>query len=328
MFGWLKKHFIPHAGNVYRPHFLRGKNARRIAVLIIAVELVVFLLPSLANVNLSGNLAAVISAVLDNLTNTEREAQNLPTLAVSPKLTAAAQMKAEDMAAKSYFAHTSPEGKTPWYWLEFVGYKYQYAGENLAVNFSDSEDVTKAWLESPTHKANIVKGNYTEMGTGIARGIYKGSNTVFVAQVYANPMPEALPFPVTLPIRTVEAAPTPASPDVTSGERVGVLGTATEATPPVEQNTVEGPTLSQKLLASPRNTANTLLVIIFVAVAIALILYAAIKVRGHHLDIIGNGLLLLAIIGAILVANYYFSYRKLITTSTDYSREENIDESR
>lgn len=108
-------------------------------------------------------------------------------------------MKAQDMATKGYFAHTSPEGKkTPWYWLKQVGYQYQYAGENLAINFTDSKDVTNAWMNSPTHKANIVKDKYTEVGTGIATGLYEGRETVFVAQVYANPIVKEVEQPKTV----------------------------------------------------------------------------------------------------------------------------------
>ena len=190
MFSWLKKHFIPHEGNDHRPHILRGSGIRNIVILIIFLEIFAFLIPTLTRINMTGGMAAVLPAVLADLTNQERQEQNLSTLTVSQILNQAAEMKATDMATKGYFAHTSPEGKNPWYWLEKVGYKYQYAGENLAINFSDSKDVTNAWMASPTHKANIVKGNYTEIGTGIASGIYEGRETVFVAQVYANPLPK------------------------------------------------------------------------------------------------------------------------------------------
>jgi hypothetical protein len=131
--------------------------------------------------------AAVVPAVVAELTNTERASQNLPYLATNPHLNAAAQAKAEDMASKGYFAHTSPEGRTPWYWLDQAGYKYEYAGENLAVNFANSSEVVSGWMASPTHRANIVKGVYTEVGTGVATGFYQGKEAIFVAQVYANP---------------------------------------------------------------------------------------------------------------------------------------------
>ena len=63
------------------------------------------------------NLASVVSAVLVDLTNADRKANALGVLTVNPTLVVAAQEKANDMAAKSYFAHTSPEGLTPWHWF-------------------------------------------------------------------------------------------------------------------------------------------------------------------------------------------------------------------
>jgi len=121
------------------------------------------------------------------LVNGRRAENNLPELKVSPLLTQVAQMKAEDMARKGYFAHISPEGVTPWYWFNKVGYRYAYAGENLAVSFTDSEEVTEAWMNSASHKANIVGRYYEEIGTGVATGTLNGKVTTFVVQVYAKP---------------------------------------------------------------------------------------------------------------------------------------------
>lgn len=102
-------------------------------------------------------------------------------------LSAAAQLKANDMAAKGYFAHVSPDGKTPWYWIDKVGYSYDYAGENLAVNFIDSADVSNAWMASPTHRANILNPVFKEVGTATAVGTYKGRNAIFVVQLFGTP---------------------------------------------------------------------------------------------------------------------------------------------
>ncbi len=89
------------------------------------------------------------------LTNEERIDNGLSALELNPKLELAAQQKAQDILSKDYFAHQSPDGFTPWYWFEKVGYDYQYAGENLAIGFLDSEEVSQAWLESPSHRANL-----------------------------------------------------------------------------------------------------------------------------------------------------------------------------
>ncbi|MFZ3011953.1 MAG: CAP domain-containing protein [Minisyncoccia bacterium] len=334
MFSWLKKHFIPHPENDHRPHILRDQSTRNIIAIILFLELFSFVLPTVSNINMLDGMAAVLPSVLSDLTNVERQSQRLPILSVNSLLNKAAEMKAQDMALKGYFAHTSPEGLTPWYWILLSGYKYQYAGENLAVNFQDSKDVTEAWLNSPTHKANIVKGNYTEMGTGIANGMYKGREAVFVAQVYANPMPKTFPKAV-----VVETKPSPTPKIVAVSEPTketeNVLGAEVSTTaslavnPDVQILNIENknytetqPTFWQKLLASPRNTTNVLMAIIFSIVALALLLYIIIKIRSHHVDLLTNGLAMLAIIGAIFIANYQYSYRSMvITQGLDYSVE-------
>lgn len=190
MFKWFKKHFIPHEGNGHRPHFLERRNVFRLGALILFLELALFILPTanFARYSKEFGIGSVLPGVLSSLTNEERSKENLPILAENSLLVQAAQLKAEDMASKSYFAHTSPEGKAPWYWFNQVGYVYAFAGENLAVNFTDSEKVTEAWMNSPTHRANIVAGAYTEVGTGVATGTYKGYESIFVAQVYGRPL--------------------------------------------------------------------------------------------------------------------------------------------
>ncbi|MFA6256729.1 MAG: CAP domain-containing protein [Candidatus Paceibacterota bacterium] len=332
---WLKKHFIPHPENDHRPHLLRADTARNTILVVLFFEITLFVIPALLNLNLSGGMAAVLPAVLGNLTNEERQELNLPTLTVNPLLEQAAQMKAQDMADKGYFAHTSPEGKTPWYWMEVAGYKYQYAGENLAVNFRDSEDVTRAWLASPTHRANIVKGNYTEMGTGIARGKYNGKATVFVAQVYANPMPAPIAkeiIPVNVPVRAFVATPT-IKPQVLGTETVAqalekntdVAETPIKEELKFEAKVSEEPSPWHEFMASPRNTTNTILIVISGVMALALFFYLALRMKEHETDLVNNGLTVLAIALAVMIGNYYLTFNNMtVTASYDYALEDTI----
>jgi hypothetical protein len=132
-------------------------------------------------------LAAVVPAEIIALTNTERAGNNVGSVADNAELDAAAQAKANDMAANGYFSHVGPDGKTPWQWIDASGYQYQYAGENLAVRFIDSTDVVNAWMESPTHRANIVKPVYTEIGVGVAQGMYQGEPATYVVQYFGTP---------------------------------------------------------------------------------------------------------------------------------------------
>jgi hypothetical protein len=135
----------------------------------------------------TSSMAAVVSSVLVGLANGDRAAAGVPALAVNPLLTEAAQEKADDMAEKGYFAHTSPEGVSPWYWFGAVGYSFSQAGENLAVNFTDSDAVEAAWMNSPEHRANILNGAFTEVGIATALGTYQGRQALFVVQEFGTP---------------------------------------------------------------------------------------------------------------------------------------------
>jgi len=135
----------------------------------------------------SPQVAAVVSAVLVELANGDRASGGFGILKINPRLVAAAQAKANDMAAKGYFAHTSPEGVDPWHWFKEAGYTFDHAGENLAVDFSDSGDVERAWMESPTHRENILNPRFTEVGIATAQGTYQGRPTTFVVQEFGTP---------------------------------------------------------------------------------------------------------------------------------------------
>lgn len=312
MITFLKNHFIPHEGNDHRPHFLRKESIRNVLLLIVFCELSTFTLPLLSNsdyVRNSSQLATVLPSLLATLTNQERQAQKLQPLTTDPLLTHAAELKAQDMAKNGYFAHTSPEGLTPWYWLENVGYDYQYAGENLAINFNESKDVTQAWMNSPTHRANITKDKYTQIGTGVATGLYLGKPAVYVAQVYARPFP-----PEHAQKKVAQVVTAHKQAKITSGK---VLGAEIEVQ---EQKPI---TWWQTLFSSPRNTTQTILSLIFLFVSLALVLNTFIKIREHHPDLVIGGLLILSVIGAFLIINSYFSNRDMkVLDSVEYSREE------
>ena len=189
---WLKKYFIPHEHNDHKPHFLRSETTVIVIGFVLFVE-VAFLLEILVLFPNTNFFASILPAVLVDETNSGRMGNALEELKINPLLQEAARLKANDMAAKSYFSHESPEGKTPWYWLEQAGYEYVYAGENLAVNFIDSEDVVVAWMNSPAHRANMLNDKFSEIGIAAARGTYEGRETTFVVQFFGKPVLAALP---------------------------------------------------------------------------------------------------------------------------------------
>ena len=183
----LKTYIFPSSENEYKPHIFRGVST---AILLFAVVLVLIAsVSSTLFVERSGLLGAIYPSVLVDLANEARIEENQKPLKINEKLVQAAQMKANDMAKKSYFEHTSPEGLSPWYWIGLSGYQFLYAGENLAVDFSVSKSVNKAWLESPGHAANILSPNFTEVGIATAEGVFEGRETIFVVQMFGTPVP-------------------------------------------------------------------------------------------------------------------------------------------
>jgi hypothetical protein len=148
-------------------------------------------------------------------TNQKRTAGSLGSLALNGKLNSAAQAKANDMAARDYWSHNTPEGSPPWTFIDNAGYDYQTAGENLAYGFDSSTEAIAGWMASPGHKANIMNTGYTEVGFGIANASsYQGTGpqTIVVA-MYASPAvvaaaPAAAPAPTT-PAPEPAPAPTP-----------------------------------------------------------------------------------------------------------------------
>ena len=132
--------------------------------------------------DMSKSLAAVVLSDVARLTNKERSENSLGSLKYNTVLAKAAQMKAEDMAKRGYFSHKDPTGLPPWKWLDQVGYNYTYAGENLGLNFIESNELIEAWMNSSLHRLNLLNKNYTEIGIGVASGIYDGKQAIFIVQ--------------------------------------------------------------------------------------------------------------------------------------------------
>lgn len=120
-------------------------------------------------------------------TNQVREKLNLPKLVSNDKLSNSAQAKAQDMFSKGYWAHNAPDGTTPWSFFQTAGYEYKFAGENLAKDFYNTDSLINAWMKSPTHKANIVNQNYSEIGIGVVNGQLNGYETTLVVQHFGSP---------------------------------------------------------------------------------------------------------------------------------------------
>jgi len=183
----LSRFFIPQEKNNFRADIL--KNG--FLVLLVAFYLLNQSFIKCFNMVKPGVLgySSEITAqkVLDK-TNQERAALGLKPLTYNPVLSQSATKKAEDMFSNNYWAHNSPSGTTPWDFFKSVGYQYSIAGENLARDFYDTESLMKAWMNSPTHKANIINSKYQEIGIGVVNGTLGGIKTTLVVQHFGTPL--------------------------------------------------------------------------------------------------------------------------------------------
>lgn len=187
--GSLKDFFIPHQGNNYQPRSLRPKRIlfHAASIIVIKIVVVVFVLSYPLSAWMTPDIAVEQGRKIIELTNNLRQGKLIAVLQESDLLNQASIKKAQDMLIKEYFAHTSSENKGLDYWLSLIGYKYQTAGENLAMGFAGAEEVVEAWQASPTHYANLVDKDFTEIGAAMTSGFYTGQETTLAAQYFGRP---------------------------------------------------------------------------------------------------------------------------------------------
>ena len=315
-----KHFFVPGHHNAHRPRVLHRSWLVFFLAVILATE--GFLVSNLiARQSNQQFLAAVVPAEIIALTNTERVDNSVGTLQEDALLDSAASAKAADMAANGYFSHVGPDGKTPWQWIDESGYQYQYAGENLAVRFINSTDVVNAWMASPTHRANMVKPVYTQIGVGVAVGMYEGQPATYVVQYFGTPKTAAAAAVADTAAQTPVAAvsvktPVSAAAPVTAVATTAlpqVEGAATAVPSPAEspvQASAQTNSFTQSLIkqltrafSEPEQTSNLILGFIAALLLGALALTFFTHLQIQHGGMLAAGAFVMALALFFFVAN-------------------------
>lgn len=175
-----------------------------------------------------------------SLTNSRRLSAGAPTLTLNSKLNSAAQSKANDMVARNYWSHITPDGQAPWVFITNAGYSYTKAAENLASGFATSSEVIQGWMDSTAHRTAMLSTEYKEVGFGYANSpnfTDQGESTVVVA-MYATPYqaPAPAPSPAPAPAPTQSTTPTTVTPNTPSTK---------PSTTPTQNTTPNNPTPTQ-----------------------------------------------------------------------------------
>lgn len=325
------KYFISGKHNGYRPYFLRAQAVSVTALVIVGLFIGSIGAGKLLRSN-SPQIAAVVASSLVDLANEDRGSAGLGMLTVDARLQQAAQLKANDMVAKGYFAHVAPDGHDPWYWFGKAGYDFSAAGENLAVFYTDSAAVNDAWMHSPEHRANILNGTFTQIGIALADGMYEGQPATFVVQEFGTPaIAVATPVSVTGSVVTA-TGDSQRSPAIQSQPRTpAVAGASAQAvrvvdetptfiaveradasTTPMQPVATSAPVQSPqhslvvttllRIVTSPHSDLAVVYEMIAALIALVLILEVVLELRSPHPHHLLHALFLFVLMLALLFA--------------------------
>ena len=283
--------FIPSQENSHRAKALHN-DALSLYLLFAVVMVLVFKVSPLSNI--LGYATDITVDKLYQLTNQQRTQNNLPLLIYNDQLSRAAEQKARDMFANSYWSHYSPSGTSPWDFITSQGYKYEFAGENLAKNFIFSDNVVDAWMASSSHRENLLRGDFTEVGFARVDGILDGQETTLIVQFFGKPADT----------QNLLTLPTKKSEEVAAAA-TAVFENTNLSTP---QKTV---LKSKKFIDFSKISFNvTVFLILFISIALISDLYMASKLK--LIRIHGKNLAHLIFLITMLTGLYFFLSKGVI----------------
>ncbi|MDD4352138.1 MAG: CAP domain-containing protein [Candidatus Gracilibacteria bacterium] len=181
---FFRKHFFPNSSNNFTPTLTSNKSLIAITIALLVVSL---FSDSFLGISAQSRLINLNTQQIISLTNAKRAENNLESLTENALLTEAAFLKTQDMLEKDYWQHNSPGGEEPWDFIDKTGYTWIYAGENLAKGFENAEEVVEAWMNSQTHRENLLNPDYTEIGVAVSSGKLDGEDLLLVVQMFATP---------------------------------------------------------------------------------------------------------------------------------------------
>jgi len=175
--------FTPHHSNNFRARVLHNSSLFIFSILFILLAFGFSYVKTTHPSVLGISYSITKNDLLDD-TNKARLENGESELKLNEKLNTAAQQKADYMFLHNFWAHFAPDGTTPWSFIKNSGYDYVYAGENLAKGFTSSSDIVKAWMNSPSHRENMLSSKYKDVGFAVVEGNLLGEDTILVVQIF------------------------------------------------------------------------------------------------------------------------------------------------
>lgn len=289
--------FIPHESNNQKARVLHPSGLVVISLFLVLFQSIITITPKVFP-NVLGYASQIAPSEVIRLTNEKRVAAGLSPLTENGSLSSAALAKGNDMLAKGYWAHFAPDGTSPWKFFNDFGYKYRYAGENLARDFSNPASAVEAWMASPTHRDNILNGHYKEIGIGVVEGNLAGTDTTIIVQFFGAKS-EAAP---SIPIAKAQTVSTssPSVKPVSLAAKVSPTPSVVSSPTPTPTQTPNATAVSTSYLASPfGSTKNVSLGVVGVLLLVLSIDLIVVR-RRRIMRIGGRTIAHIAFLGMIL----------------------------
>lgn len=294
--------FIPKESNNHKARILHSSSLIVIASMFVIFQGLMNYLPSLKP-DILGFAAQISPEEVVRLTNQKRSEAGLPPLVFNQTLASAAYTKGRDMIDKDYWAHVAPDGTQPWKFFTQFGYRYRYAGENLARDFSNAGSAVEAWMNSPTHRDNILNPKYKEIGIGVTEGDLAGIDTTIIVQFFGATYADNVSVPVAevKPNATQKAAVVSATPiPLQVNSKPSEVPTLIATNLPQVRAEITSPQSDQQVLISPFNTTRSVSVSVVLLLMVIFILDAFLVSRRRIVRVAGRSFAHIAFLGMIL----------------------------
>jgi hypothetical protein len=208
-FDSLLHYFFPRHSNNHKAKILHVSSLVLIMIFLGFFQVALNYLPR-TGVKILGYAANISTDEVIRLTNEKRTQAGVSVLSYNALLTQAAFAKGNHMLANQYWAHIAPDGTEPWKFFTDAGYRYRYAGENLARDFSNPAAIVDAWMASPTHRENLLSTKYVDIGVAVVEGGLNGIDTTIIVQFFGSPLGESQPvLAQAKPLITISPTPSP-----------------------------------------------------------------------------------------------------------------------
>ncbi len=298
-------YFYPRHSNNHKARFLHSSSLIIVVFLLIVYQVFLQVFP-LFGVQILGYAANISPSEIVELTNNKRAEAGASSLVYNLQLELAAREKGKHMLENDYWAHVAPDGTEPWAFFVDAGYKYRYAGENLARDFSNPQDAVDAWMASPTHKDNLLSTKYSEIGVAVVEGDLGGVEATIIVQLFGTQLTD------TTPETPIAEAAAQVSAEVTATLTVSptpaqVPAAVAQVTPTIfEQEIVKLPEAAQEergglpVLISPFNTTRAVSLVTIVSLLVIMVIDGVVTWRKRTPRVGGRTFAHLAFLGMIL----------------------------